>query len=57
MYLQTAHSSPCDLGRIRMLEDTDGDGRYEKSTIFLDNLAWPTAVFCYNGGVLVGATP
>jgi putative membrane-bound dehydrogenase-like protein len=45
------------LGRIRMLEDTDGDGRYEKSTIFLENLAWPTAVLFYNGGVLVGATP
>ena len=45
------------LGRIRMLEDTDGDGRYEKSTVFIENLAWPTAVFYYNGGILVGATP
>ncbi|MEA2710659.1 MAG: hypothetical protein QOF78_3260, partial [Phycisphaerales bacterium] len=45
------------LGRVRMLEDTDGDGRYEKSTIFLDNLAWPTAIFCCDGGVLVGASP
>jgi putative membrane-bound dehydrogenase-like protein len=45
------------LGRIRMLEDTDGDGVFDKSTIFADNLAWPTAVFCYGGGVLVGATP
>src|SRR5687768_8960212 len=45
------------LGRVRMLEDVDGDGRYEKSTIFLENLAWPTAVFYYNGGVLIGATP
>ena len=45
------------LGRIRMLEDSDGDGVFEKSTVFADNLPWPTAVFCYNGGVLVGATP
>jgi putative membrane-bound dehydrogenase-like protein len=45
------------LGRIRMLEDLDGDGVYEKSTIFATNLAWPTAVFCYNGGVFVAATP
>ena len=45
------------LGRIRMLEDVDGDGRYEKSTVFLENLAWPTAVFYCNGGVLIGATP
>jgi putative membrane-bound dehydrogenase-like protein len=45
------------LGRIRLLEDTDGDGVFDKSTVFADNLAWPTAVFCYGGGVFVGATP
>ena len=45
------------LGRIRMLEDTDGDGVYDKSTVFADNLPWPTAIFCYNGGIFVGATP
>src|ERR1043165_3127306 len=45
------------LGRIRMLEDTDGDGVYDKSTVFADNLAGPTAVSCYDGGIFVGATP
>lgn len=45
------------LGRIRLLEDTDGDGKFDKSTIFADNLPWPTAIICYNGGVFVGATP
>jgi putative membrane-bound dehydrogenase-like protein len=45
------------LGRIRMLEDTDGDGTYDKSTVFLDHLAWPTAVTCTRGGILVGACP
>jgi putative membrane-bound dehydrogenase-like protein len=45
------------LGRIRLLEDIDGDGVYETSTIFATNLAWPTAVFCYDGGVFVAATP
>src|SRR5712675_309333 len=45
------------LGRIRMLEDADGDGVYEKSTVFADNLPWPTAVICYDGGIFVGATP
>jgi putative membrane-bound dehydrogenase-like protein len=44
-------------GRIRMLEDADGDGIYEKSTVFADNLPWPTAVFCDDGGLFVGATP
>src|SRR5947209_162419 len=45
------------LGRIRLLEDTDGDGRFDKSTVFADHLPWPTAVICYDGGVFVGATP
>ncbi len=46
-----------ELGRIRMLEDTDGDGVYEKATVYLDKLKWPTAVLCYQGGIFVGATP
>jgi len=45
------------LGRIRMLEDTDGDGRFDKSAVYVDNLPWPTAVICWNGGIFVGATP
>jgi putative membrane-bound dehydrogenase-like protein len=45
------------LSRIRMLEDTDGDGKFDKSTIFLDHLPWATAVIWTNGGVLVGACP
>ena len=45
------------LGRIRLLEDTDGDGKFDKATIFADNLPWPTAITCYGGGGFVGATP
>jgi putative membrane-bound dehydrogenase-like protein len=45
------------LGRIRRLEDTDGDGRLDKSIVFAEGLSWPTAVTCYDGGVLVGAPP
>src|SRR6185436_4371449 len=45
------------LGRVRMLTDTDGDGKFDKSTVYADNLAWPTAIICWNGGVFVGATP
>src|SRR5687768_11145226 len=30
------------LGRISMLEDKNGDGIYDTSTVFADNLAWPT---------------
>src|SRR5437879_1484229 len=32
------------LGRIRMLESTHHDGKYDKATVFLDHLPWPTAV-------------
>ena len=45
------------LGRVRLLEDMDGDGRFEQSSVFAEDLPWPTAVICYEGGVFVGATP
>src|SRR5690242_14868646 len=45
------------LGRIRLLEDTDGDGVIAKSSIYADDLPWPTGVFCYEGGIFVIATP
>src|SRR6185437_14956155 len=46
-YSERRNETP-HLGRIRMLEDTDGDGRFDKSTVYVDKLPWPTAVFCYN---------
>lgn len=45
------------LGRISVLEDKDGDGRYETSSVFADNLPWPTGLIWANGGLFVGATP
>jgi len=45
------------LGEVRLLEDADNDGLFEKSTVFADGLPWPTAVICYDGGVFVAATP
>lgn len=44
-------------GRVRILEDRDGDGMYEKSTLFLDNLPYPTSVLAWRKGVLVAAAP
>lgn len=45
------------LGRISMLEDKDGDGYYETSTVFADDLPWPTGLIWANGGLYVIATP
>ncbi len=45
------------LGRVRYLQDTNDDGRYDKSTIFADELVWPTGVVCWKGGVYVAAAP
>jgi putative membrane-bound dehydrogenase-like protein len=46
-----------NLGRIRLLEDNNHDGRFDKATIFAEDLSWPTAVACANGGIFVGAAP
>ncbi|HTM54326.1 MAG TPA: PVC-type heme-binding CxxCH protein [Pirellulales bacterium] len=45
------------LGRVRYLEDTDGDGVYEHSWVFADAIVWPTGVVCWKGGVFVAAAP
>src|SRR3989440_2254764 len=44
-------------GRIKVLEDTDGDGKYDKATIFLDGLAYPTGVMAWKKGALICAAP
>ncbi len=42
---------------IRLLEDTDGDGKADRSTIFAKDLSFATSVTPWNGGVLVTAPP
>jgi putative membrane-bound dehydrogenase-like protein len=44
-------------GRIRMLEDVDGDGYFEKATVFADNLRFPMGVQPWRGGLLVTIAP
>lgn len=51
------NTTDAPIGRIRMLEDTDSDGIYDKSRIFADQLSWPSGILCYRGGVFVTATP
>ncbi|MES2709455.1 MAG: neutral/alkaline non-lysosomal ceramidase N-terminal domain-containing protein [Verrucomicrobiota bacterium] len=44
-------------GRVKFLEDGDGDGRYEKATVFLDEIPFPTGLLAWRGGVLITAAP
>ncbi|MCM2372579.1 PVC-type heme-binding CxxCH protein [Aporhodopirellula aestuarii] len=43
--------------RLLILEDTDGDGRADKSTTFYDKLICPTGFEFFDGGVLVVDEP
>lgn len=45
------------LGKVHLLTDTDGDGHFDTSSVFAENLSWPTAVICYDGGIFIGAAP
>ena len=44
-------------GRVKFLEDTKGDGKYDKATVFLDDLGFPTGVLPWGKGVLVTCAP
>jgi putative membrane-bound dehydrogenase-like protein len=43
--------------RIKILEDTDNDGRADKVTVFADGLNLATGILLGNGGVYVGEAP
>ncbi|HRQ18831.1 MAG TPA: ThuA domain-containing protein [Agriterribacter sp.] len=42
---------------IKILEDTDGDGRADKFTVFADKLNIPTSFAFINGGIVVAQAP
>ena len=43
--------------KLLIFEDTDGDGKADKMTVFADNLHCPTGFEFYNGGVIVAQAP
>ncbi|HKH62110.1 MAG TPA: PVC-type heme-binding CxxCH protein [Flavitalea sp.] len=48
-----------DIGddRVKILEDTDGNGKADKITIFADKLNIPTSFTFSNGGIIVSMAP
>lgn len=44
-------------GRIKILTDRDGDGRYDKATLFIDGIPFPTGVMPWRKGALICAAP
>jgi len=44
-------------GRVLVLEDTNGDGRYDKSTVFLDGVNFPNGLIPWRKGVIISAAP
>lgn len=54
-----SQENPTDIniGKVRLLTDTDGDGVFDKSTVFAEGLSWTTGAACWKGGIFVTATP
>ncbi|MBI3838173.1 MAG: HEAT repeat domain-containing protein [Planctomycetia bacterium] len=42
---------------IRMLEDTDGDGRFDRSTLFADKMTFPQGAAWFRGALYVASPP
>ncbi len=45
------------LGRVKLLQDLDGDGRPDRATVFADRLTMPTGVMRWKTGILVTDAP
>lgn len=56
-YPNDIHPGEPGRDRIKILEDTNGDGRADKFTIFAEGLNIPTGLTFYNGGVIVAQVP
>ena len=44
-------------GRVRVIRDSDRDGRYDESSLFAEGLSFPTGILVWGNGILVTAAP
>ncbi|XOV70616.1 MAG: PVC-type heme-binding CxxCH protein [Verrucomicrobiota bacterium] len=44
-------------GRIKRLEDVDGDGVYDESLIFLDQIPFPNGIYPWENGLWISSAP
>ena len=59
-YVVEMHGYPLDVagsGRVMLLQDTDGDGRPDRSTVFADGFRLPNGIMRWKKGVLVTDAP
>ena len=59
LYEYPLGAKPGEKGRdrIKILEDTDGDGRADKVTVFADGFSLATGILLGHGGVFLGQAP
>ena len=60
LYVLEMHGYPLDksgAGQVKLLSDTDEDGKLDKSTVFADNLTLPFGVMRWKKGILVADAP
>ena len=44
-------------GCVKTLRDTDGDGKMDQATVFLDGLEYPAGLYAWRDGVVVACAP
>lgn len=60
LYIVEMHGYPLDksgAGQIKLLSDSDGDGKLDKSVVFADGLTLPFGIMRWKQGVLVADAP
>jgi len=56
-YINRRTHNTGDISRIKILEDTDGDGVFDKKKIFMDDITFSSGIAVGFGGVYLGSPP